>query len=63
MSLRTGPFIRLQARFILLTLFGLIAFVACGQEDAANRASPTGESTMSTVRLQVQTVDVLIAES
>jgi hypothetical protein len=63
MSLRTGPFSRLQARFILLTLFGLIAFVACGQEDPANPASPTGEPTMSIVKLQVQTVDVLIAES
>jgi hypothetical protein len=50
-------------RLILLVLLGLIAFIACGQEDSANSASPTGEPTMSTVRLQVQTVDVLIAES
>jgi hypothetical protein len=40
-----------------------MACLACGQEDPANPASPTGEPTMSTVRLQVQTVDVLIAES
>jgi hypothetical protein len=50
-------------RLVALALFGLIAFAACGQEDPANPASPTGEPTMSTVRLQVQTVDVLIAES
>jgi hypothetical protein len=54
---------RLPARLILLAFFGLIAFAACGQEDPANPASPTGEPTMSTVKLQVQTVDVLIAES
>jgi hypothetical protein len=63
MSRETEPFSRRPFRLILLALFGLIAFVACGQEDPANSASPTGEPTMSTVKLQVQTVEVLIAES
>jgi len=63
MSRRTGPFSLQPVRLILLALFGLITFVACGQEDPANPASQTGEPTMSTVKLQVQTVDVLIAES
>ena len=63
MSREIGPFSHLPIRLALLAFFGLIAFIACGQEDPANLASPTGEPTMSTVRLQVQTVEVLIAES
>jgi hypothetical protein len=52
-----------MSMLLLLVLLGLIAFSACGREDSANSASPTGEGAMSTVKLQVQTVDVLIAES
>jgi|ThiBio_1000_plan_1041568.scaffolds.fasta_scaffold59794_1 hypothetical protein len=59
-------FSRLTTVLILLVLLGLTAFFAFAVADSgdiADSANPTGEPTMSTVRLQVQTVEVLIAES
>ena len=58
-----GRLRRLTAILIMLALIALTPAFACSGDDSGGTASPTGDATMSTSPLQVQSVDILVAES
>lgn len=54
---------RLTVILVMLALTALTPAFACGGGNSSDAGSPTGDATMSTVQLQIQHVDILIAES
>ncbi|HEX3722390.1 MAG TPA: hypothetical protein VHV31_06345 [Nitrolancea sp.] len=59
----TGRLRRLPVILIMLALIALTPAFACGGESSGDTGSPMGDTTMSTVPLQIQNVDILSAES
>ena len=59
----TGRLRRMPVILIMLALIVLTPAFACGGGSSGDTGSPTGDTMMSTLPLQIQTVEILSAES